>query len=78
MPKSSCSSIFRPLPEIEGRLGACTQLAHDGDANAAAVAGRAFSILLAIIIWVFRSTVPVDPLDLALGWPKAAGALRWR
>jgi len=31
--------------------------------RAAAVAGIAFSVLLVIIFWVFRSAVPADPLD---------------
>ncbi|WP_262265733.1 hypothetical protein [Microvirga yunnanensis] len=47
--------------------------------RAAAVAGIAFSILLVIIFWVFRSAVPADPLDsgtwLADGSGRVALAL---
>jgi hypothetical protein len=47
--------------------------------GAAAVAEIAFSILLVIIFWVFRSAVPADPLDpgtwLAGGSGRVALAL---
>lgn len=47
--------------------------------RSAAVAGIAFSVLLVIIFWVFRSAVPADPLDpgtwLADGFGYVALAL---